>query len=389
MTLKAPPVTWPSGKELKWCRHSIPNLKKAQPKPKTKKTPNKKKSGNTGGNNSVSNQSKKKDKQQSSTKASKNNNELKNPTIQKKAKKSSKNGVGGNKVNKEQNYFIFYFYFEPDSLERGFTPVDPLFLPSAYGPTLHGEVSSRELHSLTEGEQDTNRLQQNTRQLQANAQNQLVIRQRDQNILNLQGQILALQNNPPNIQHIGMAGYPPPKFHGLAGKDPADYIRDLHQWCEVFPNHDLNAGHQHQIHIDRLFESVIILVLQILVYWYYQWNNTLHAINANQFRGGALHTRNTVPANNNAIANLIVPGHTIWEENWSISGGCPILLAPNAPNANAGTDHLAMALTISKERTIWPRLLGDFKGTDHLAMAPRRFQRWVGLRNIVFSSNFV
>src|SRR3954451_1442798 len=31
---------------------------------------------------------------------------------------------------------------------------------------------------------------------------QLVIRQRDQNILNLQGQILALQNNPPNIQHM-------------------------------------------------------------------------------------------------------------------------------------------------------------------------------------------
>jgi len=40
-------------------------------------------------------------------------------------------------------------------------------------------------------------------------------------------------------------------------------------------------------------------------------NNALHAINANQFRGGAFHTRNTVPADNNAIANLIVPGHTI------------------------------------------------------------------------------
>ncbi|CAB4417218.1 unnamed protein product [Rhizophagus irregularis] len=74
---------------------------KAQPKPKTKKTPNKKKSGNTGGNNSVSNQSKKKDKQQSSTKALKNNNELKNLTIQKKAKNSPKNGGGGNKDNKE------------------------------------------------------------------------------------------------------------------------------------------------------------------------------------------------------------------------------------------------------------------------------------------------
>ena len=74
-------------------------------------------------------------------------------------------------------------------------------------------------------QRDTNRLQQNTRQLQTNAQNQvnrilviiarkqtrigellcekfvfqLVIRQRDQNILNLQGQILALQNNSPRV----------------------------------------------------------------------------------------------------------------------------------------------------------------------------------------------
>ena len=42
-----------------------------------------------------------------------------------------------------------------------------------------------------------------------------------------------------------MVGYLPPKFHGLAGEDPADYIRDLHQWCEASPNHDLNVGHQH------------------------------------------------------------------------------------------------------------------------------------------------
>src|SRR5256884_5980154 len=85
-------------------------------------------------------------------------------------------------------------------------------------------------------QRNTNRLQQNTRQLQTNAQNQvnrmlviiakkqtrigellrekfvfqLVIRQREQNILNLQGQILALQNNPPN--QINMAGIPHPYF---------------------------------------------------------------------------------------------------------------------------------------------------------------------------------
>ncbi|PKY62463.1 hypothetical protein RhiirA4_488961 [Rhizophagus irregularis] len=140
-----------------------------------------------------------------------------------------------------------------------------------------------------------------------------------------------------------MAGYPPPKFHGLAGKDPADYIRDLHQWCEVFPNHDLNAGHQHQIHIDRLFES------GLLDYAKDCDNTGLANI------GGALHTRNTVPANNNAIANLIVPGHTIWEENWSISGGCPILLAPNAPNANAGSN-----ITQVKQMSLSQNLPGIF-----------------------------
>ena len=44
-------------------------------------------------------------------------------------------------------------------------------------------------------------------------------------------------------------------------------------------------------------------------------NNALRVINANQFWDEALHTRNTVPADNNAIANSIVPEHTIWEED--------------------------------------------------------------------------
>ena len=105
-----------------------------------------------------------------------------------------------------------------------------------------------------------------------------------------------------------MAGYPPPKFHGLAGEDPADYIRDLRQWCEASPNHDPNAGHQHRIRIDGLFESGL---LDYAKDWYEteikgrNWelqnisdntglanigainslanNNALHAINVNQF----------------------------------------------------------------------------------------------------------
>ena len=86
-------------------------------------------------------------------------------------------------------------------------------------------------------------------------------------------------------------------------------------------------------------------------------NNALHAINANQFRGGALHTRNTVPADNNAIANPIVPGHTVWEEDWSISGGRPTLLAPNAPNANAGGNVIAPGMFVRQKIYIF---LHDF-----------------------------
>ncbi|CAB4404637.1 unnamed protein product [Rhizophagus irregularis] len=82
------PVTLPSGKELKWYRHSIPNLKKAH-KPKTKNTPSKKSSVNTG-KASVSNESMKKDKLSSSTLHKKKDNQLKDPHVQKKAKNSSK-----------------------------------------------------------------------------------------------------------------------------------------------------------------------------------------------------------------------------------------------------------------------------------------------------------
>src|ERR1044072_8394198 len=44
-----------------------------------------------------------------------------------------------------------------------------------------------------------------------------------QNILNLQGQIFALQNNLP---HIGMAGYTPKRFSGRADEDIDEFIKD-------------------------------------------------------------------------------------------------------------------------------------------------------------------
>src|SRR5437763_1590717 len=115
-------------------------------------------------------------------------------------------------------------------------------------------------------QRNTNRLQQNTRQLQTNAQNQvnrmlviiarkqtrigellrekfvfqLVIRQRDQNILNLQGQILALQNNSPNIQCIGMAGYIPPSFSRNYDEDIDYFINEFRRYLTASENNLAN-----------------------------------------------------------------------------------------------------------------------------------------------------
>uniref|UniRef100_U9THU0 Uncharacterized protein n=1 Tax=Rhizophagus irregularis (strain DAOM 181602 / DAOM 197198 / MUCL 43194) TaxID=747089 RepID=U9THU0_RHIID len=92
--LDTPQVLLITNKELKWCRHSIPTLKK-QNKPKAKNTPNKK--SDVTGQSKDSNKPKKKDKK-SSTKAIKDDNQLKNPNSQKKAKKSLKS-KDGNKDN--------------------------------------------------------------------------------------------------------------------------------------------------------------------------------------------------------------------------------------------------------------------------------------------------
>ncbi len=78
-------------------------------------------------------------------------------------------------------------------------------------------------------------------------------------------------------------------------------------------------------------------------------NNALHTININQFWSGALHIRNTVPADNNAIANLLVLGYTVWEEDWSILGSRLTLLAPNILNANTDSNVIAPRMFVRQK----------------------------------------
>src|SRR5205085_1365428 len=109
----------------------------------------------------------------------------------------------------------------------------------------------------------------------------------------------------------------PPKFHGTAGEDPADYIRDLCQWCEAFPNHDLNAGHQHQIRIDGLFESGLLDYAK-------DWYET-------EIKGRNWELQNisdnTGLANTSAGGNTIAPGMFIGQKIYTFLHDFPTITA--------------------------------------------------------------
>ena len=71
-------------------------------------------------------------------------------------------------------------------------------------------------------------------------------RNSEQLINNLNQQIFALQNNPPNIQRIGMAGYPPPNFNGYPDEDPEEFIDSFRSYL-VAVGINVLAGHAHKV----------------------------------------------------------------------------------------------------------------------------------------------
>src|SRR2546423_2462910 len=236
-------------------------------------------------------------------------------------------------------------------------------------------------------QRDTNRLQQNTRRLQTNAQNQvnrmlviiarkqtrigellrekfvfqLVIRQRDQNILNLQGQILALQNNPPNIQRIGMAGYIPPSFSGNYDEDIDYFINEFRRYLTASGNN--LANNADRISALGFFKSCLKgkageWLEREIAGKNWELSNIISTVNRTlaQLQGDEQarivgHLSPTVPAGLNAqlvVADagagaLVIPGHTVFNEDWTPAGGKPTSKVVCAPNANLPNRTVVLA----------------------------------------------
>ncbi len=66
------------------------------------------------------------------------------------------------------------------------------------------------------------------------------VRARDQNILNLQQQILTLQNNPPNIQHIDIVEYISPSFSRNYDEDIDYFINEFRRYLTASGNNLAN-----------------------------------------------------------------------------------------------------------------------------------------------------
>ena len=239
-------------------------------------------------------------------------------------------------------------------------------------------------------QRDINRLQQNTRQLQTNVQNQvnrmlaiiarkqtcigellrekfvfqLVIRQRDQNILNLQGQILALQNNPPN--QINMAGIPHPYFDW--GDSIPDFLAQLRldlQNQGIDPNDNVAGpptGRDNAIgHLRACMRGRTLEWFDDEITTKQNWELTNLLDNTGQANLVAVNGRTAVQIGANALNEAVgQPGNAIvklravedaWNEDWRIAGGRPTNAPANAPNAGNGTTVVVAGICFSQ--AVW------------------------------------
>src|SRR5688572_28380672 len=170
-----------------------------------------------------------------------------------------------------------------------------------------------------------------------------------QNILNLQGQILALQNNPFN--QVNMAGIPHPYFDW--DDSIPDFLAQLRldlQNREIDPNDNAGGpptGRDNAIgHLRACMRGRTLEWFDDEITTKQNWELTNLFDNTGQANLVAVNGRTAVQIGANALNEAVgQPGNAIvklravedaWNEDWRIAGGRPTNDPVNAPNANAG-----------------------------------------------------
>ncbi|CAJ0838839.1 692_t:CDS:2 [Entrophospora sp. SA101] len=142
-----------------------------------------------------------------------------------------------------------------------------------------------------------------------------------------------------------MVGYELKKFHGSPTEDPEEHIEEFRLWL-VGSGIDVGAGHANRINAHGVF---IASLKGDAKDWY---ERTIHGKNwelrnlldnTAQANLAAVQGRNAgqigVQALNRANGqngNVVIPAHTVFDEDWSFADGRPTDRLPNAPNTNTG-----------------------------------------------------
>ncbi|GBC49132.2 hypothetical protein GLOIN_2v1783702 [Rhizophagus irregularis DAOM 181602=DAOM 197198] len=156
------------------------------------------------------------------------------------------------------------------------------------------------------------------------------------------GQILALQNNPLNIQQIGIVGYEPPIFYGRPGKDPEDWLKDMQRYI-IASQINVAPGAGKNWRCNNLSDNLEVATLTaVRGLAAGNGGGQIGALNtAGEFQGKAAAEIGRIGAGIATGADIIPNG--TWDEDWSIAGGEPVDNAPVAPNAGGGLPAVTIA----------------------------------------------
>src|SRR6185312_4664819 len=181
-----------------------------------------------------------------------------------------------------------------------------------------------------------------------------------------------LQNNPPNIQQIEMAGYPPPNFHGYPNEDPEEFIDSFRSYL-VAVEINVLARHAHRVRAHGLFETCLKGDAKD---WYERslrrknWELRNLLDNTGQATLALAQGQTAVQLGANLrhgavgqAGNIVIPAHTVFDEDWSFADGRPTDRLPNAPNANAGqtivADGIRLGQAIYWLKTNYPTITAE------------------------------
>ncbi|CAJ0833396.1 14298_t:CDS:2 [Entrophospora sp. SA101] len=204
------------------------------------------------------------------------------------------------------------------------------------------------------------------------AEDDIIDQNRIINILNQEN--LLLRNNNPHINNnrTGMVGYELKKFHGSPTEDPEEHIEEFRLWL-VGSGIDVGAGHANRINAHGVF---IASLKGDAKDWY---ERTIHGKNwelrnlldnTAQANLGAVQGQNAGQLGAQALnrangqnGNVIIPAHTVFDEDWSFADGRPTDRLPNAPNTNTGNTVVVPGIRLGQVlywfRTNYPTVTAE------------------------------